>query len=306
MTDLMEQKLMEYMKRHHLLQQNKTVMIGVSGGPDSLALLSFFHSIREDWGLSLTALSVDHGLRGEVSREDMEYVKHICAKWDITFEGTSVDVASYKLAYQVGTQVAARELRYAFFKEQMEKNDADFLALGHHADDQLETMLMNFARSSNPKALSGIPVKRQFATGMIIRPFLCVTRNEIESYCERNGIIPRIDVSNEDITYTRNAVRKNLAPLIKELNPNIHMGLQHLSISLQADEVYLTEQAKKMAETVVTFTPGNKEASFDMKTFGLYPSALQRRVFHLILNHLYSELPRNLSHIHEANFFDLL
>src|SRR5690625_55832 len=122
---MMEQKLIDYMKNHHLLEHDKTVMIGVSGGPDSLALLSFFNSIREEWELSLIALSVDHGLRGEVSREDLEYVKRICAKLDIKFEGTSVDVESYKLRHRVGTQVAARDLRYTFFKEQMKKHRAD-------------------------------------------------------------------------------------------------------------------------------------------------------------------------------------
>lgn len=294
------------MKHHHLLEPNKTVLVGVSGGPDSLALLSFLLSIRDDWNLTLIALSVDHQLRGEDSQEDLAYVKYICEKRNIMFEGTSVDVALYKVKHQVGTQVAARELRYTFFKEQMEKHHASFLALGHHADDQLETMIMNLARSSNPKALSGIPIKRQFATGMVIRPLLCVTKEEIESYCRTKGIIPRMDASNEDTAYTRNAVRKNIAPLFKELNPNVHAGLQHLSESLQADAALLTEQAGKMVADIVTFAPRKTKASFEMKTFQSYPSALQRRAYHLILNHLYKELPKNLSYIHEENFFCLL
>lgn len=303
---MMESKLIKYIKQHHLMEQGKTVLVGVSGGPDSMALLSFLRSIRDDWELTLIALSVEHGLRGQVSLDDLAYVEQMCKKWDIMFEGTSVDVASYKEEYQVGTQVAARELRYSFFKEQMDKHHADYLALGHHADDQLETMLMNLARSGNPQALAGIPIKRKFATGMIIRPFFCVTREDIESYCESKGIVARRDASNEDTTYTRNAVRKNLTPLIKELNPNVHRSLQHLSESLQEDTVYLREQALKMVENVVTFLPDKRKASFELKTFMSYPSALQRRAFHLILNHLYDELPKNLSYIHEENFFNLL
>lgn len=303
---MIESKLIEYIKWHQLLEQGKTVVVGVSGGPDSMALLSFLNSIRSAWDLTLIALSVEHGLRGQVSLDDLSYVEQMCEEWEIAFEGTSVDVASYKKAHQVGTQVAARELRYSFFREQMEKHQADYLALGHHADDQLETMLMNLARSSTPEALSGIPIRRTFATGMIIRPFLCVTREEIEAYCQSKGIVPRRDASNEDIKYTRNAVRKKISPLIKELNPNVHRGLQHLSTSLMADAEYLAERTRKMVDSIVTFNPDKQEAFFDVKTFKSYPSALQRRAFHLILNHLYHETPKNVSYIHEENFFNLL
>jgi len=302
----MEQKVVAYIKKHKLLERNTTVLVGVSGGPDSMALLSLLHSIRGDWGLKLVALSVDHGLRGKASLDDVAYVQHICKQWGIIFEGTSVDVASYKEMYQKGTQVAARELRYQFFKEQMEAYDADYLALGHHADDQLETMIMNLARSGNPNALSGIPVKRPFATGLIIRPLLCVTKDDLESFCKSRKIIPRIDVSNEDTTYTRNAVRKYVAPYMKELNPNVHRSLQHMSMSMQADNAYLEKLTREMVDRIVTFTSGEKKASFETKSFGSFADALQRRAFHLILNHLYNEIPKSLSYMHEENFLQLV
>lgn len=300
----MLRKVTAFINNHQLMEKNSVVLVGVSGGSDSIALLSLFLSLRKAWELKLIAVSVDHQLRGETSRNDLAYVKDVCKEWDIAFEGASVDVAAYKEEHNLGTQVAARELRYQFFEAQMDKHQANYMALGHHADDQAETMLMNFARSSNPKALGGIPINRPFAAGMIIRPLLCVRKKEIESYCMAQGITPRIDESNVDMAYTRNAVRKHITPLIEELNPNVHESLQHLSEVLQEDAALLDELAKQMVEDAVTFETG--KASFQMKPFLSYPSALQRRAYHLILNHLYSELPKNLSYIHERNFFRLL
>lgn len=300
----MLQQITAFINNHQLLEKNSTVLAGISGGPDSMALLSVLRSLQEAWELKVIALSVDHQLRGKDSRDDLAYVKDVCRKWDILFEGTSVDVTSFKKEHQVGTQVAARELRYQFFKTQMEKYQAGFLALGHHADDQIETVLMNLARSGNPETLTGIPMKRSFASGMIIRPLLCVRKKDIESYCRMKGITPRFDASNADTAYTRNAVRKHIIPYFKELNPNVHQSLEHLSESLREDAAFLEEMARQMAERVVTFEAG--KASFAIKTFKSYPSALQRRTYHLILSHLYTEIPKDLSYKHEKSFFQFM
>src|SRR5699024_838554 len=136
------------------LKKGSTILIGVSGGPDSIALLHLYHQLREEWNLHIIALAVDHQLRGESSKTDVAFVESICQEWDIPFQSTNVDVNQYKKQKKVGTQVAARELRYAYFKEQCKKHQANYLALGHHGDDQVETMLMNFTRSSNPVALA--------------------------------------------------------------------------------------------------------------------------------------------------------
>ncbi|MFC4558570.1 tRNA lysidine(34) synthetase TilS [Virgibacillus kekensis] len=295
-----------FIEKHKLLKKNSTVLLGVSGGPDSMALLHYFKAIRDNWNLTVIALSADHQLRGAESREDLAYVESICSSWDIKFIGTFLDVSTYKQDRQIGTQVAARELRYNFFKEQMIENNADFLALGHHGDDQVETMLMALSRSASPSSLSGIPIRREFANGQIIRPLLAVTKNEIEMYCRSNGIYPRRDPSNEETTYTRNFFRKRVIPLIKEQNSNIKATVQHLSEALQEDERYLRQEAARLVETTVNLKNGNKEASFNILEFQTYPHSLQRRAYHLILNYLYNKLPRNLSYVHEKQFFTLL
>src|SRR5690625_882865 len=167
----MNDRVIEFMKKHQLIQKNATVLIGVSGGPDSMALLHFYRSIKNDWNLKIQAISVDHELRGPESREDLEYVEDICHKWGISFMKASIDVKGYQKERRISTQVAARKVRYQFFEEQMNDINADYLALGHHGDDQVETILMALVRSTSTSALSGIPIKRKFAKGYIVRPF---------------------------------------------------------------------------------------------------------------------------------------
>lgn len=303
---MMEETVTDFMKKNGLLKPNSTVCIGVSGGPDSMALLHHYVSIRERWNLQLIVLSADHQLRGEASQMDLEYVEEMCVKWGVQFVGTKLDVAAYKEAMGVGTQVAARALRYRFFSEQMVFFEADYLALGHHGDDQVETMLMNFTRSANVASLSGIPTKRRFATGYIVRPFLCLTKSMIENDCHIHHIQPRIDPSNTDTYYTRNYFRKYIMPLIKTQNNNIHTIAQHLSISLSEDETYLQQEAKAMVSEVVHFNRIRFTVTFEIKAFKSYAVSLQRRGFHLILNYLYNKLPENLSYVHEDIFFKLL
>ncbi|WP_188456130.1 tRNA lysidine(34) synthetase TilS [Virgibacillus oceani] len=302
----MRQSVISFIQKHKLLSPHKTILVGVSGGPDSMALLHFLCSIQNDWGLKIVAVAIDHQLRGDESRGDIDYVKLMCEKWNIDFYGTSVDVPSYKIDRQVGTELAARELRYGVFAEQMKKYNADYLALGHHGDDQVETMLMGITRYANSRALGGIPVKRNFSTGKIIRPLLCVSRMEIERYCSRNHIIPRRDSSNEETDFTRNYFRKYIVPLLKEQNRNIHTTVQHLSESLQDDEQFLMKEAHNLFKKVILTDEKNNRASLEISEFETYCRALQRRVYHLILNYLYDELPNHLSYMHEEQFFALL
>ncbi|ASN03722.1 tRNA lysidine(34) synthetase TilS [Virgibacillus necropolis] len=302
----MKDNVLAFMKQNRLIKPNSTLLIGVSGGPDSMALLHFLDSIKNEWNLKLVALTVDHQLRGEESKEDLRFVESTCDKWNIKFCGTSLDVPSYKEKRHVGTQVAAREMRYQFFFEKMEEYNADYLALGHHGDDQVETMLMGFVRSSNSRAMSGIPVKRPFNNGTIIRPFLSITKKDIHSYCQKNGIHSRLDPSNEKTDYTRNYFRQYVLPLLKNQNHTIHSTAQQLSKSLQTDEDYLSEEAKKLVQQVILLDRSENCASFDINLFQGYHTALQRRAYHLILKYLYDELPKNLSYMHEEQFFALL
>lgn len=302
----MEKTIHSFIEKHQLLRRGTKVLIGVSGGPDSMALLHFLYQLRKKWKLELTVLSVDHQLRGEESAEDLAYVEAVCKKWGITFHGAALDVPTYEITHRLSTEVAARKLRYQFFAEKMQEQQADYLALGHHGDDQVETLLMKLVRTASSTAFTGIPVRRSFAGGEIIRPLLAVTKEEIETYCKQYGINARIDATNAEAIYTRNYYRKHIIPLLKEKNSNIHITAQHLSETLQEDEMFLQRKAKAVLGEAVIFDYEKKQAVLEINLFKKHDQSLQRRAFHLILNYLYETLPSQLSYVHETAFFKLL
>ncbi|MHA6252888.1 tRNA lysidine(34) synthetase TilS [Oceanobacillus sp. CAU 1775] len=301
----MEKAVQAFINKHQLLTSNSKVLVAVSGGPDSMALLHFLYQRREKWNLKLVVLSVDHQLRGKKSEEDLAYVEDVCKKWQIEFHGTSLDVPSYEATHKVSTEVAAREMRYKFFSEKMQELGGNYLAFGHHGDDQVETLLMKLVRSASATAFSGIPVRRNFAGGEIIRPLLAVTKAEIEAYCTNHQIEVRTDPTNFEDTYTRNFYRKHIVPLLKEKNNNIHITAQHLSETLQEDERFLQKQAEAVVQNAVTFSSENRQAELEINLFKKHDQSLQRRAFHLILNYLYETLPNQLSYAHEEAFFKL-
>lgn len=296
----------QFIKRNRLFEPHSTLLVGVSGGPDSIALLDYLEKIKEEWDFRLIAVSVDHGLRGEDSKEDLDFVENYCASKSIVFRGVSLDVPSYKKKHKIGTQEAARKMRYLFFSEQMEAFQADYLVLAHHGDDQIETMFMRMTRGANPAAISGMAITRPFATGKLVRPFLTVTKEQIEAYCLANDLMPRRDPSNQEDIYTRNYFRMHILPLLKRQNPNLHQSIQKLSENIFDDMNYLDEQAKKASEEVIHYKDKPKHVTCSINLMKKNPHALQRRMFHLILNYLYDTLPSGLFYGHERQFFDLL
>ncbi|MBB5325831.1 tRNA(Ile)-lysidine synthase [Anoxybacillus tepidamans] len=293
-----------FIEKHQLLTPNSTVIVGVSGGPDSLALLHFFYTIQHEWNIKLVAAHVDHMLRGKQSEEDMNFVKHFCDELSIICEAKQIDVASFQRQTKMGAQEAARECRYRFFREVMEKYFASYVALAHHGDDQIETVLMRLVRGSSGKGYAGIPVKRPFHFGYIIRPFLCVSRNDIEVYCNEHGLEPRYDASNEKDDYTRNRFRHVLLPFLKKENPRVHERFQHYSETLLEDEIFLEKLTNEAMNKVV-------EKRFDeiilqIQPFQTMPKPLQRRGIQLILNYLYGGIPSSLSSIHISNVLTFL
>lgn len=301
----MEQKVLRFIEKQQLIKQNSTCVVGVSGGPDSMALLHLLYTHRQRFGLRIIVVSIDHSLRAADSEADVAYVRDQCTALEIEFVAVEVDVPTYKREKGLSTQVAARTLRYRAYEEQVTRFAADYLALGHHGDDQIETMLMALGRTTNLKALSGIPLKRAFHQAEIIRPLLVVSREEIEMYCRNNGIHARTDASNEDTVYTRNNLRANVVPHLKRQNNNLHMTMQSLSESLLADEKFIMDRAREIAGQEIAFSKNAKAATFRVNDFNAHPVSLQRRIYRLILDYLYDELPSGLSYVHEEIFLSV-
>lgn len=302
----MEYKVLEFIQQHQLIEPHKTVLVGLSGGPDSLALTHFLHKWREKWQLRVTAVIVNHQLRGKDAEADVQFVQEVCRKWNIPLLVQTVDVKSYAKKQRESIQVAARKLRYQAFQTAMDEFAADYLALGHHGDDQIETFTMQLARSAHLAGMKGIPYQRPFHTGTIIRPFLAVTKDEIMAYCQKHALTPREDTSNESLDYTRNYVRQMIVPHLKKLNENVHQTLQHLAETLREDEAYLHHEANKLLQKLVSFDRTHQAATLTIQELKSQPVSLQRRVFRLTLDYLYENKVPPLNYHHEAILLSLL
>lgn len=279
------EQVFQVIREHDLLKEKSTIVIGVSGGPDSLALLHILYRLKTKYQLTLIAAHVDHMFRGKQSEEEMEFVISFCNKFDIPCEAKQINVQEYATRHRLNSQTAARECRYQFYEEIMDRYHADFLALGHHGDDQIETILMRLVRGTVGKGLSGIPIKRKFGRGYIIRPLLKVTKKDILTYCNEHQLKPRFDPSNEKDIYTRNRFRKYVLPFLKQENPQVHQHFQYFSEIMEEDEQFLEELSReKMNKVLKSMT--SVKATVYMNKLRELPSPLQRRVIHLILNYL--------------------
>lgn len=299
-------KVDSFVKRYSLLEMHSTVVVGVSGGPDSVALLFYLLEKQKERQLQIVVAHMDHMFRGKESEQDLQFVKELCERVGVTCEVTQTNVEQYQKERRLSAQIAARECRYAFLERIMKKYNAHYLALGHHGDDQIETIVMRLIRGSTPKGYAGIHAKRSFYEGYVIRPLLAVTKDEILSYCERKGISFRVDPSNEKETYMRNRIRKNVLPHLKMENENVHERFQLFSTFMQEDEAYLQELAFEKMNKVVT-KKTKEEVVLSIPAFESMPMALQRRGIQLILNYLYEyKIPSSLSSIHIDNIIVFL
>ncbi|MFC0274281.1 tRNA lysidine(34) synthetase TilS [Metabacillus herbersteinensis] len=294
-----------FVNKHESLLRYSVVVVGVSGGPDSLALLHQFLKIRKKLQLTIIAAHLDHMFRGKQSESEMIFVQQFCERHDISCETKQIHVAAYADKFNLSTQAAARTCRYDFFKEIMVKHNAGVLALGHHGDDQVETILMRLVRGSIGSALAGIPAKRKFDTGTIIRPFLSLSKDQLLDYCHVHNLNPRFDPSNEKLDYTRNRFRKRVLPFLKEENPLVHARFQYFSETTLEDEMYLQELTKEKMNTVLK-RKEKQEVEIDTELFCDLPLPLQRRGIQLILNYLYENIPSSLSSIHIEGLQTLL
>lgn len=294
---MLEMKVEAFLERHSFKLENQRIVVGVSGGADSLALLHLLMEMKEKRNLFIVVAHVDHMLRGEESFEDAMFVKEFCAAYTIPFEMAKVDVQDLMIRTGKSVETAAREARYDFFEKVMKEFQCSYLALAHHGDDQIETVLMRLTRGSTGKARAGIPFQRPFGPGSIFRPFLNVTKEEINRYCEEKDLVPRFDPSNQEIVYTRNRFRKFCLPFLKEENPQVHEHFQRFSEELRSDEDLLQELTVEKMNKVMTARE-NEHISIDRKRFLEMPLPLQRRGIQLILNYLYNERPGSLSAVH--------
>lgn len=279
-------KVRQTIKKHRLLHPGERILIGVSGGADSVALLVILNEVAKEEAWELHVAHVEHGLRGQESVEDAEFVQKLCAQLGVPFHMGQPAVKKYAAEHGMSTEVAARELRYRFFQETGQAVGATKLALAHHADDQAETVLMRVLRGTSVSGLAGIPLRRQMAGLEIVRPLLDVGRDEIEKYCRTTNIPYRTDSSNALTDYFRNKIRLQLIPLLQsEYNGNIKQALIRLGKIAAEEDRYLDHQAESRLQEVVV-ERSDRQIKLHVKRLLESPIALQRRVITLILYYL--------------------
>lgn len=294
---MLKNKVLDVIHKYNLIPKKSKLLVGVSGGPDSLVLLHLLKQIQSIFAFDLLVAHVDHMLRGEESYEDYLFVEQICKKWGVAFEGTRVDVPAYMKKMGGSTELAARTLRYGFFEQVMKKYECTVLVLGHHGDDQVETMLMRLTRGASGKARAGIPIKRTLHNGHIVRPFLSITKAEINEYAIKHQLEPRLDPSNEKDDYVRNRFRHHVLPFLKQENPLVHEQFQRFSEEIYEDEDFFHDLvSRKMKEVWIEQT--KEYAMINIDSLLVMPKPLQRRAIQLILNYLYLERPSSLSALH--------
>lgn len=267
-----------------LWERGDTIIVAVSGGPDSVALLDLLHRLRDDEELRLVAAHVDHGFRGEESAAEAELVRRFAENLGVPFESVFIDMPGYIEETGKNSQAAAREKRYEFLHQVARKHGARRIALGHHADDQAETLLMRILRGTGTSGLAGMAFSRIEKNVQLIRPLLRINKTALVHYCMARGLAVTDDSSNHKRDYARNRIRLDVMPVLREFNPQLPDSLNRLS-DIAAEEDDWMESEAKDAFRRLAVAEGDGYRLERGALLGLHV-ALQRRLIKLILIHM--------------------
>lgn len=274
----MEEKVLNTIKKFNLIENGDKIVLGVSGGPDSISMLNILNNIRNDKKLQLNfdiiVAHVNHNIRKEAI-DDQKFVENFCKKINIPFYVKSIDIPQISKNQRIGEEEAGRIERYKFFDEILEKEHANKIAIAHNKNDKIETIIMNIFRGSGISGLKGIePIKNN----KYIRPLIECERSEIEQYCKDKGIEPRIDKTNFENEYTRNKIRNIIIPYIKkEFNPNIIETMDRLSDLVKEEDEYLEKLTETKYNQFVK-EESSKQIVLDLKKFNNEEKVIKSRL----------------------------
>jgi tRNA(Ile)-lysidine synthase len=284
------------------------LLVGVSGGADSVCLLIALAGLRGTSTLELHAAHLNHGLRGAESDADAAYVERLCASLAVPLVLDSADVEGYRKRRRLSLEEAGRNARYGFFAATAKRVGARAVALGHTADDQVETVLMHILRGSGLAGLRGMePVSRWRVRGgedlVLLRPLLETRRSETEEYCEVLKLDPCTDSTNESPEFLRNRLRQELVPLLRGYNPRVDEGILRLAAAAGEADDYLRQEAARAWRRIGRMESG--EALIDAAGFGRLPPALQVEVLRTALSQLRGDL-RGIEATHLQKMVELV
>ena len=312
MSDLLK-TVRNTIDRHDLLPRGGTVVVGVSGGPDSLCLLHVLRALAPEYGVTLHMAHLNHQLRGTDADDDAAFVAQLAADWGLPATLATRDVTAYAERERLAIEEAARQMRYGFLAEVAQQIGSETIAVAHHADDQAESMLMHIIRGSGIAGLRGMRPKSQIGDLRLntqypipnihlVRPLLYVARADIEAYCTVNGLRPRFDVSNLDQTYFRNWLRHTALPLLAQHNPGVRDVLCRTAEVAAADYDLLRADMERAWTQVAHVSPG--VVAFNLAGWRALPLALKRATVRQAIHQLRQHL-RNINFVHVERAVDV-
>lgn len=279
---MLEDKVLNTIKRYEQIKSGDTIVVGVSGGPDSICLLNVLKNLQNELKINIVVAHINHMIRKEADSETV-FVQDFCEQRDIKCFVKKADVLQIAKEKKLGTEEVGRKIRYDFFEEVKNIVGGNKIATAHNANDNAETVLMNFLRGSGSTGLKGIEPIRD---NKLIRPIIECTRQEIEQYCNEKGLNPKYDKTNQENIYTRNKIRNMLIPYIQEnFNPNIIETINRMSHIIATDEMYFKSIVKQSyKETFISRT--EKEIILDLKKFNVLEKVIKSRLIIYTINEL--------------------
>ena len=270
----MVEKVLADIKDKNLIDKGDTIIVGLSGGPDSVCLLHVLKSIEESMNIMIVAVHVNHMLRGQDSFEDEEYVKNLCKKLNIKLKIEQIDLQNIAKKKKLSIEEAGREERYRIFEKTAKDLNANKIAVAHNKNDQAETILMNIIRGAGLSGLKGMDIKR----GKIIRPLLHIDRLEIEEYCNKYKLEPRTDKTNLESIYTRNKIRLDLIPYINEqFNIDIISKLTKMSEIIKNENDFIEYYTEKLYNKALV-KKSDGQIVLNIKIFNSYHKGAKGRI----------------------------
>jgi tRNA(Ile)-lysidine synthase len=275
-----EQKILTFIQENSLAARREKLVVAVSGGADSVCLLYALAGLRQKLGISLHVAHLNHQLRDKESDADARYVAGLAKKLGIPATVAARDVKAYQQEHRLSLEEAAREVRYSFFAEVAKAAGTDKVAVGHTADDHVETLLLHIIRGSGTKGLRGLaPLNTLNVSGRkltVIRPLLALSRAETVAYCRDRKLKPRLDATNLSTEPLRNKVRLRLLPELRQYNPQINEALSRLSHTAADDLDFIEKEAQRLQNDVLQKEKGS--VVINKKDFLALHPALQRQL----------------------------
>ena len=264
---------------HDAFAAGELIIVAVSGGGDSVALLHLLDRLKDTLGVELHVASLNHGIRAEAGQEDLEFVARLAKRWRIPYSLDHAEAPRLARKWGIGIEEAARRARYAFLARVAREQGSGCVAVGHHALDQAETILLNIVRGSGARGMRGMRVVGEMpghADIRLVRPLLSLSKRELEAYCRRHKLPFRHDASNDDIAYRRNYVRHEVISRLQRLNPNLLVAFGRLADSAETDDDFIVAHFEKAVMPKLTVSESRWRIGRD--DFAALHPALKRRV----------------------------